>query len=150
MWFLKFIETWNKWAHLLRAKQNFSTRLSPKSLLPNDGPVHSQLFRPHRWPLCKLHEVLHMFSMALTACPERGRHTNKLTEKSLERILGRLFNKPQVPLSTLCPVLYNLFHLSFTFLSFSLNPRLSLPPPSVRSYRRAELEERWVRLEKSR
>lgn len=84
-------------------------------------------------PLCKLHEVLHMFSMALTACPERGRHTNKLTEKSLERILGRLFNKPQVPLSMLCPVLYNLFHLSFTF--FCLSPSIFIcpcrPPQSV-------------------
>lgn len=52
-----------------------ATRTSSKSLLPNDGPVYSQ------WFVCKLHDVLHMFSMALTACPERGRHTNKITGK---------------------------------------------------------------------
>ncbi len=97
-------------------------------------------------PLCKLHDVLHMFIMALTACPERGRHTNKLTEKSLERMLGRLFEKPQVLLQFLSQHCALSFTTSSTsplhfFLSLSLNPHLSLLLPSVRSYRRAELDE---------
>lgn len=105
-------------------------------------------------PLCKLHDVLHMFIMALTACPERGRHTNKLTEKSLERMLGRLFEKPQVLLQFLSQHCVLSFTTSSTsplhcFLSLSLNPHLSLLLPSVRSYRRAELDEKWVQLEKN-
>lgn len=67
-------------------------------------------------PLCKLHDVLHMFIMALTACPERGRHTNKLTEKSLERMLGRLFEKPQVLLQFLSQ------HCALSFTTSSTSP----------------------------
>lgn len=89
-------------------------------------------------PVCKLHDVLHMFIMALTACPERGRHTNKLTEKSLERMLGRLFENIQVLLQFLsrhCAVLYDLFQLSLDFFFFSLCPSILIcpccPPQSV-------------------
>lgn len=67
-------------------------------------------------PLCKLHDVLHMFIMALTACPERGRHTNKLTEKSLERMLGRLFEKTHVLLQFLSQ------HCALSFTTSSTSP----------------------------
>ncbi len=117
-------------------------------------PCNFQWFRPQWWPLCVSCMMSFICSLWLWLLVQREEDTLTNEQRKVWRgcsedclknpmfFCSSSLNIVPCPLQPLPPLL-------IFFLSLSLNPHLSLLLPSVRSYRRAELEEKWVQLEKN-